>query len=165
MYTIFKPLSLARKSDNTKVPVGSDIYTSLVLFGKLITSGQDIRFFNVDPDSKTLYTVPAGKYFFLIGASLCMQHDSFNRDDEVFITGGSDATGEINNSCILRIQMGNHGGAGTITTLSETINPTIPLRYSPGDKIILRNDNYHASAAGSIQGYEIDIALLKNILE
>lgn len=157
---VFKPLSLTTRKDDTKLPVGKDIFTSLLLYGKLYTLGQDIRFYNVDPISKTLYTVPEGKYFFLVSACLCMQQDSFTRDDEVFLCVGNENT-SINTTCVLRLQLGNHGGAGIITNESVTLSPVMPIRLNPGETITLKNDNYHASAACAITGYEIDISLLQ----
>jgi len=145
---VFKPVELYSKRADTKIEK-LNFLTAIMNYARRIVVAVD----NISAATNTLYTVPAGKIFYLNAAGVFL-----------IVTGGAGSSNAylyargITDS-ILQLQ-----GTLSNSSLSNAITFTIPLRFTAGEKITLEQLNGTATAGGNISGYEIDASLVPTFL-
>lgn len=111
----------------------------------------------------TIYTVPEGKVFFLLTASLCVTMErglsNYNFGHMYF------GPASISSGRILQIDHGPTNGTpmGDSMSATESVSPSIPLKMTVGEYILVFNAETSGRTVGQISGYEIDEKFLKNI--
>ena len=136
----------------------------LLFYGKRIIRN-DYGFYPNPPNA--VYTVPAGKVFFLYTASLTA-YDNENRGITPpigFIEVGL-SSGATSRQAILEIRaqgMQDIDDAPVVVT-SVQQNFPIPIRMDPGESVYINPVNEEIYLNGSFFGYEIDSKLLEKII-
>lgn len=104
--------------------------------------------------ASVLYSVPAGKTFFLLCSYVNLR-----------ATGGATTNAgyiysEADNSTILNLASNNVASS----SLSETLTYSIPLRFNSGNRFLIQTGNAGLYILAQISGYEVDSALLPNFI-
>jgi len=130
----------------------------LMLFGKRISSSNTAT---TDNTYTVIHTVPIGKTFFLLGAELTLRfHPSIDvgeREADIRFNAAGISSALMRFSVIQTAQVA--------PLLVDSINPSIPLRMDAGETIGVTIDSAtNARANGQVWGYEIDTALIPNLI-
>lgn len=130
----------------------------------LLAQGTRIQRFAYQPQatagsSNNVYTVPAGKIFFCISASLSGNTDpGDNNSREVHLLVGGTGTGTSTWS-IMHIETGGQAGADNAETaknVQASFSP--PLRIDGGETIWVLGVNSGSFGSGGVIGYLVDAA-------
>jgi len=153
---IFKPPYPTGKQQDTKAPK-QDFFLALMTYGRRIVVDHEES--GAIMGTNTLYTVPAGKTFFLFHGTICLTGNG-NLGVEfgiMQIKNGTLAYG------LLDVQV-NLTAAGSQMSVTSQFSPALPVIMASGEYIeILNSSATGTSTTGTIYGYEIDTALLPNL--
>ena len=138
----------------------------LVRYGKRIIQSEDTS--SVDT-LETLYTVPVGKVFFLLGA--CLSSSSNDTSwGYAYLLIMPTAAGVVQEDYTIIRQVIPFMDPTTDVSggVSNNLNPSIPIRVIYGEKIdVYANPTTAAKtvrASASIVGYEIDASLVSDFI-
>lgn len=146
----FKPPSQYKASNNTFIEK-TPIISALMLYGTRING-----YFEETGSTPTLYTVPAGKVFFLVSVQL----------QSIKLAGANpsyDGLALISGYVYPLIQ---HISYTVNESYAESISYAIPLRMVEGEKINSTQANVPGNTSRSTKtflGYEIDASLIPNL--
>lgn len=155
--TVYTPIS-SQENINTQTNTAKIGWENLaLLYGKrIIASCAAVD----NGESAVAYTVPTGKIFMLLTATLTVaNHDTTRTTNYAAIVGATGAFSSFPDTTnILRLSV------DTFDTGTLAICPTIPLICLPGERIGCFNTQTDATTTFNITGYEIDAALYNNLL-
>jgi len=139
---IYKPLS---KASDEFIPKNTDFLRRIYLYGKRkLLKAEASGAGDVD----ILYTVPAGKMFFLISATLNIHNET---------EGTSAGYAMIENEVFMYLRVPDGlFTANRYTYQVTSINPVYPIMMVPGEKLQVGNNSAVAITDLSAYGYEID---------
>lgn len=146
----YKPSSQYSKRIDTKIEK-TPFLIGLMIYGNLIQidgSGTN--------STKTLYTVPVGRFFFLNSAFLLEDNQSVGSSttpSKLFVDDGT-ASREI-----LRVV-----AIPTMTAQGLTISYPMPIRLASGNVLKVQSFAANVNARAGITGYEIDASLIPTFL-
>lgn len=145
---VYKPLQSSESTDISPVQPKIDFTRLCLLYGRRITQSASSSGTATGVD---MYSVPQGKIFLLMHASLCLVGVANGGWGRIHILP---TTSEVGASFTF-LQLYNWSD----NTTAVACNPTVPVLVLYGEKINIYNVNNQCTTNGTIQGYEIDADL------
>lgn len=150
---VYKPLNEAPPQSDTKLPK-LDFYNALLQYGTRII--KDVSEAGTPLSTHLIYTVPAGKIFFLFHAQISVVSSNDDGFGIMQIKNGTLAFGLLDCNIQDAPQISGY--------MVATFAPAIPVRMMGGEFIELLNNGIGVETTGTIFGYEVDSALLPNFI-
>jgi len=144
----YKPTSEYKEQYNTAITRENWQYGLLMYGQRKNFCEQDSGVF-----SRTPYTVPEGKTFFLTSVALKKDGGGGGGYSYAFLTIGAIASGDY----LLML------GANLAGYTDANLNPTIPLKLTSGERLVFTGTG-SGNATLAVWGIEIDSALLQNLI-